>query len=156
MKDAYGHVGRGWAFPLGVDAWGRIAMVEGGDEIDASIRMILSTAPGERVMRPDFGCEIWDLVFAPMEPNTFGMMEYAVRRSLMQWEPRAELKDVRVCPAADEDGMVDIRIDYAIKATNDMRNLVYPFYVIPKEGQHLVPVTPLTIPSRTFALEETA
>jgi Bacteriophage baseplate protein W len=135
MTGALDHVGRGWAFPLRVDARGGIALLEGGEETDASIRMILSTAPGERLMRPDFGCEIWDLVFAPIEPNTLGMMTYAVRRALVQWEPRVELVDVSVEPSPVEDGQVDIFISYRIKATNDVRNLVYPFYVIPKEEQ---------------------
>jgi len=138
-----------------VDARGGIALVEGGDEIDASIRLILSTAPGERVMRPDFGCEIWDLLFAPLEPNTFGTMDYAVRRALIQWEPRIDLLDVVVEPSAEEDGLVDILVNYRIKATNDMRNLVYPFYVIPKEQP--AGATP-TIPagSGNLVLEETA
>jgi uncharacterized protein len=156
MTGAQDHVGRGWAFPLGVDARGGIAMVEAGAETDASIRMILSTAPGERVMRPDFGCDIWDLVFAPLEPNTFGMMDYAVRRALIQWEPRIELVDVVVQPAAEEDGQVDILITYVIKATNDMRNLVYPFYVIPKGEKQPVALEAVSGEFGTFALEETA
>lgn len=135
MTGMQDHVGRGWAYPLKVDTRGGIALLEGGEGTDASIRVILSTAPGERVMRPDFGCEIWDLVFAPLEPNTFGMMDSAVRRALAQWEPRIEVVDVVVQPSAEEDGQVDILVRYFIKATNDMRNLVYPFYVIPRGEQ---------------------
>jgi uncharacterized protein len=150
------HVGRGWAFPLRVDARGGMALITGGEETDASIRMVLSTAPGERVMRPDFGCQIWDLVFAPLEPNTFGMMEYAVRRALVQWEPRIELVSVAVEPSAVEDGQVDIFISYRIKATNDMRNLVYPFYVIPKGDRTMAgPADILSADSDALALEET-
>lgn len=156
MIEPQDHVGRGWAFPLEVDARGGIALVEGGEETDASIRMILSTAPGERVMRPDFGCAIWDLVFAPLEPNTFGMMEYAVRSSLVQWEPRVDIVSVNVAPSPTEDGQVEIFVTYRIKATNDTRNLVYPFYVIPKEqptgGQSGSPGAP----DITRVLEETA
>jgi phage baseplate assembly protein W len=129
--------------------------MEGGYEIDASIRMILSTAPGERVMRPDFGCEIWDLLFAPLEPNTFGTMDYVVRTALIQWEPRIDLLDVVVEPSAEEDGLVDILISYRIKATNDMRNLVYPFYVIPKE-QPAGPTPATPAGSGNLVLEETA
>lgn len=149
------HVGRGWAFPLRVDARGGIAMLEGGEKTDASIRMIISTAPGERVMRPDFGCAIWDHVFAPLEPYTFGMMEDAVRRALIQWEPRIGLVGVVVEPSKDEDGRVDIAITYRIKATNDLRNLVYPFYVIPKEAPaRRVPAAGEELANA--ALEETA
>jgi uncharacterized protein len=156
------HIGRGWAFPLRVDARGGIALVEGDDEIEGSIRMILSTAPGERVMRPDFGCEIWDLVFAPLEPNTIGQMDRAVRAALLQWEPRIEIANVAVQPAEDPDdeGQVDIFVGYRIKATNDIRNLVFPFYTIPKETPAGPP--PALVPARgaggrgNFVLEETA
>ena len=127
------HVGRGWAFPLSADARGGIAMVEGSEKTDASIRVILSTAPGERLMRPDFGCAIWDHVFAPLEPYTLNVMNDAVRRALIQWEPRIVLVDVAAELSEEEDGRVDITVTYRIKATNDLRNLVYPFYVIPKE-----------------------
>jgi phage baseplate assembly protein W len=127
-------VGRGWAFPLGVGPRGGIALVTGGDEIDASLRVILSTAPGERVMRPDFGCRIWDLLFSPVEPNSLGLMVQAVREAVGRWEPRVELQDVTVRPDSGDASRVFITLAYVIRTTNDRRNLVYPFYVIPKEG----------------------
>jgi phage baseplate assembly protein W len=133
MTSAYEHIGRGWAFPLRVDGRGGIALIGGEDEIEASIRMILMTAPGERVMRPDFGCELWDLVFHPLGPNTLGLMDQAVRRAVVQWEPRVELIDVTIDDTASDEGRADILLSYRVKATNDLRNLVYPFYVIPKE-----------------------
>lgn len=158
MTGVQDHIGRGWAFPLRVDARGGIALLEGAEDIDASIRMILSTAPGERLMRPDFGCQIWDLVFSPLEPNTFGMMDYAVRRALVQWEPRVELVDVVVKPSPVEDGQVEILISYRVKATNDMRNLVYPFYVIPTaESGELRQTGTASVPDRAMVVgkEET-
>lgn len=117
--------------------------------------MILLTAPGERVMRPDFGCEIWDLMFAPLGPNTFGMMNHAVRRAVVQWEPRVDLLDVTIDPSGSEEGRVDIIVSYRVKATNDTRNLVHPFYVIPKEEPGVsAPVGTASAGDRTFALKE--
>ena len=97
--------------------------------------MVLSTAKGERLMRPQFGCMIWDQLFDPINANTLGQMSQAVRESLQQWEPRIELELVEAHPDPDADGKVRIEITYRVKATNDRRNLVYPFYVIPREGE---------------------
>ena len=127
-------VGRGWAFPVEVGPRGGIALVGGADEIDASLRLILSTAPGERVMRPEFGCRIWDLLFAPVEPNSLGLMVQAVREAVGRWEPRVELQDVRAAPEVGDPARVLIRLAYSIRSTNASHNLVYPFYVIPREG----------------------
>lgn len=116
-----------------IDYTGNIAL-GAGDDCDAAIRMILGTAPGERVMRPEFGCAIWDLLFAPLNPSTIGQMEHAVRLALGQWEPRVTVDDVRIAIDPADEARVLIDIDYRINATNDSRNLVYPFYVIPEEG----------------------
>ena len=126
-------VGRGWAYPMRIDSRGGVALQSGGDEIDAAIRMILSTAPGERLMRPEFGCEIWDLLFAPINSNTLGMMSNSVEAALQRWEPRAEVESVETEPNGSHGGRVDITVTYRVLATNDRRNLVYPFYVIPGE-----------------------
>jgi uncharacterized protein len=132
-SDANTFIGRGIAFPMRVDHTGSIAMVTGPQDIDRSIVMVLSTAKGERLMRPQFGCAIWDQLFEPINANTLGLMAQAVRDAVGQWEPRVELEDVRT--AADEDGTGRVLIDitYRIRATNDRRNLVYPFYTIPGE-----------------------
>jgi len=127
-------VGTTIAFPLGVDQTGSIAMVTGHDAIERSVTMVLSTAPGERVMRPEFGCAIWNLLFDPVNDNTLGLMAQSVRQALAQWEPRIDVSTVTALPDPDDHSLVLIEIDYRIKATNDRRNLVYPFYVIPEEG----------------------
>ena len=127
-------VGTGWAFPLGTNSRGGVAVVSGPDEIRAAIRMILETTPGERVMRPDFGCGIWDYLFAPLNANTLGGMAQSVREALGRWKPRITLESVSARIDPDGLGLVLIEVDYAIRATNDRRNLVYPFYVIPREG----------------------
>jgi phage baseplate assembly protein W len=127
-------IGATIAFPLGVDQTGAIALVSGHEAIDRSMTMVLSTAPGERVMRPEFGCAIWDLLFDPVNDNTLGLMAQSVRQALAQWEPRIDVTSVAAAPDPDDPSLVLIDIDYRVKATNDRRNLVYPFYVIPEEG----------------------
>jgi phage baseplate assembly protein W len=124
-------VGRGWAFPLRTDPTGGIALVAGAREVEESIRLILATAPGERPMRPEFGCAVHDFVFAPADAGTAGDIAYAVRVALERWEPRIELAGVDVRFDAVELGTLYIDVEYAIRGTNDPRNLVFPFYVIP-------------------------
>jgi phage baseplate assembly protein W len=133
MSDAADFIGRGITFPLRVDQSGSIALGAGADGIDASIRMALITAPGERVMRPQFGCRIWNLLFEPINANTLGLMAEAVRDAISQWEPRVDLEDVDLQPDPDNPSRVVINLTYRVRSTNDRRNLVYPFYVIPKE-----------------------
>jgi phage baseplate assembly protein W len=99
------------------------------------MRMVLMTAPGERVMRPAFGCRIWELLFEPINANTLGQMGEAVREAMSRWEPRIDLDGINIEPDPSVDGAVRIAIDYRIKATNDHRNLVFPFYTIPREEE---------------------
>ena len=133
MSDAADFIGRGILFPMRVDQSGSIALGRGADDIDASIRMAIVTAPGERLMRPQFGCRIWDLLFEPINANTLGLMGEAVRDTVSQWEPRVELEDLDIEPDPAQAGRVMIRMSYRVRATNDRRNLVFPFYVIPRE-----------------------
>jgi phage baseplate assembly protein W len=135
MSDASEFIGRGVSFPLRVDQSGSIAMTSGASDIDSSIRMILTTAPGERVMRPLFGCRIWELLFEPINANTIGMMGEAVREAISRWEPRVTLERLEIVPDPGAFGVVQIQLDYRVRATNDRRNLVYPFYVIPREDE---------------------
>ena len=118
---------------MGVDHTGSIALTSGAEDLDRSIRVIIATAPGERLMRPTFGCRIWDLIFEPINGNTLGLMAFAVREAVGQWEPRVDVEHVDVEPDPQREGTVQIQIDYIVRTTNDRRNLVYPFYVIPRE-----------------------
>ena len=126
-------IGRGIAWPMGVDHTGALRMSDGAADIDRSIRVVIATAPGERVMRPEFGCRIWDLLFEPVTANLLGQMAQAVRDALAQWEPRATVEDVQVRQDDNDHALVHIGVQYVIRSTNDKRNLVYPFYVIPRE-----------------------
>ena len=125
-------IGNGWAFPAVINRNGSLRLVTGVEEVDAAIRMILSTVPGERVMRPEFGCAMWEMIFAPLTAGTIGLIEQAVREALERWEPRIELASVDAEPE-QHTGTVHITVTYRIRATNDVRNLVFPFYTIPTE-----------------------
>jgi phage baseplate assembly protein W len=127
------YLGSGWAFPLRVDGRGRIALVQDERAIARSIWLILSTAKGQRRMRPHFGCGIHELVFAGNDPTTLDLVRHYVTEALTWWEPRITVAEVRVTPDPEEPARLLIDITYFIKATNDERNLVYPFYVIPGE-----------------------
>jgi phage baseplate assembly protein W len=126
-------IGAGWAFPVATDATGSIALVVREREISEAIRLILATAPGERPMRPEFGCRVHDHVFAPINAETAGAIAHDVRYALETWEPRIDVQDVLVSFDRAESGTLYIDIHYAIRGTNDPRNLVFPFYVIPEE-----------------------
>src|SRR5579884_3161823 len=125
--------GAGWAFPMGVDGRGGIALATEDQAIERAIYIILSTAKGERRMRPHFGCAIHDLVFAPNDATTAGLIRYHVTEALGWWEPRIDVVEVDVRTDVDDPARVLVEIRYTIKATNDERSLVYPFYKIPGE-----------------------
>ncbi|MCU4746349.1 MULTISPECIES: GPW/gp25 family protein [Streptomyces] len=129
-------VGSGWAFPPRTDATGSIALVSGAQEIEESIRLILATSPGERPMRPEFGCALNDYVFAPADAGTAGQLAYEVRLALERWEPRVTVADVAVRFDRVDDGVLYIDISYSVRDANDPRNLVFPFYVIPQHEEH--------------------
>jgi phage baseplate assembly protein W len=123
-------LGTGLAFPFGVDERGHVALVSDVDDIDQAIRLILETAPGERPMRPEFGCAVHDMVFERVDATTSARIDDCVRAALERWEPRVAVEDV----AFDlDEPVLYIAIAYRVHATNARRNLVYPFYVIPEE-----------------------
>ena len=126
-------IGTGVGFPLRVDRQGALALVSGSDDINEAITLILSTAQGERPMRPLFGCGIHDYVFESVDAYTVGKLEREIRIALDRWEPRIEVIDITIDTANAESGRLPIDIEYAVRSTNDRRNLVYPFYVIPAE-----------------------
>jgi phage baseplate assembly protein W len=126
-------LGSGVAFPLQVDRRGGIALARDETDIDQAILLILGTAPGERPMRPEFGCGVHDFVFDTIDAGTVARMETEIRAALDRWEPRVEVTDVQFDLDGMERGELVIQITYRVRATNHVRNLVYPFYVIPAE-----------------------
>jgi phage baseplate assembly protein W len=129
-------IGTGVAFPLGVDRRGALALAHGDEDVRQAISIILATAPGERPMRPEFGCGVHDYVFDVLDAATLGRMEAEVRRALERWEPRIDVLDVGFELDGSADGPLSITIEYRLRATNDVRNLVYPFYVVPADEAH--------------------
>jgi Bacteriophage baseplate protein W len=126
-------IGRGWAFPIHPDANGGIALVSREREVAEAIRVIVSTVPGERPMRPEFGCRIHDFVFSPADDATADAISAEVTRALRMWEHRIDVGDVDVLYTEDDPTVFYIDIKYQMKQTNDRHNLVFPFYVIPGE-----------------------
>lgn len=123
-------LGVGWQFPVKRDAsQQRFALAEHEESIRQAIRIILSTAKGERVMRPDFGCGIYELVFAPNNAATRGMAEHYVSEALLLWEPRIEMFEVRATVGGEQGEELSISIDYRVRTTDNRFNLVYPFYL---------------------------
>jgi phage baseplate assembly protein W len=127
-------IGAGWAFPIRPNANGGIALVRRERELEDAMRIILSTYPGERPMRHEFGSRIRDYVFDGMTPSRMAELEVEVRSSLQRWEPRADVVNVRINRDDADRGLVYIDIEYQVKMTNDRRNLVFPFYTIPTDG----------------------
>ena len=125
-------LGVGWTYPVGTKMNGDIAMSQFEDDIREAIPIILGTAKGERVMRPDFGCGIHDLVFSPINTATITLVENSVREALTVYEPRIELIKVEALSDRAEEGKLLVNIDYRVRSTNSRFNLVYPFYL--KEG----------------------
>ena len=121
-------LGVGWKFPIRVNSKGGLSYSKGEEDIEESIWIILGTSKKERVMLPDFGCGIHDLVFAPLNPTTIGDIEYHVKDALIKWEPRIDVLNVRVEQKAEEPNLLLIRVDYRIRANNAYYNIVYPFY----------------------------
>jgi phage baseplate assembly protein W len=130
-------LGSGVAFPLRIDQRGGLALARGEDDVAQAIRIILATAPGERPMRPEFGCSIHDHVFDELDAATLGEMDRAIRSALARWEPRIEVTAVHFDLMEAVYGRVLIDVTYRLRATNSIRNLVHPFYVIPAEEQEI-------------------
>ena len=133
------YLGSGWSFPVTVvtpadppaapPEPNPIRMTANGEErVRESIRLILSTAPGERLMRPDFGCAIHDLVFAADDHSTLGRAANAVRSALVRWEPRIEVLKVKA-ERGEEPGLLLVDVEFRLRSSDSRFNLVYPFYL---------------------------
>jgi phage baseplate assembly protein W len=133
MASSSDFTGRGWAFPLRLDSAGSFVLSGGEQEVEEAVRLILGTAMGERPMRPEYGCGIHDLVFDTIDGTLAGRVAAQVRDSLLRWEPRIDVTEVTAAPLPTQPHVLGISVAYRIKATNDRRNLVFPFYTIPEE-----------------------
>ena len=128
-------IGRGWAFPVAPGPTGGIGLSSNVAEIEQAIRLIIGTSPGERAMRPTFGCRIHELVFAPLTDETLGLARRYVQEALGMWEPRITVDAVLATfdPSERDRGRLNIMVAYTIRASKDPRSLVYPFYLIERE-----------------------
>jgi len=129
MAQRKAFLGVGWKFPIDVDRRRGVAMSKYEDNIYESIIIILGTALGERVMRPDFGCRIHDLIFAPNNANTHGLIIYYVREAIVKWEPRVQDVTVEVETDPYDETKVLVKVQYKVISTNNVFNLVYPFFL---------------------------
>ncbi|MGO4543394.1 GPW/gp25 family protein [Paenibacillus sp. 2TAB23] len=123
-------LGKGWKFPVQVDATtGRIRMAEGEEDIEESIRIILRTSKGERLMRPDFGCGLRDFVFGTTDETSLRLIASDVQEAIRIWEPRVKDVEVEVKPDRENNGRVLMNVSYAVRSTNNLFNQVFPFYL---------------------------
>ena len=120
-----GFLGKGWAFLLGTESRGGIALSEGEDNIREAIRIILETAPGERDMRPGFGCGVWGILFDEVDASFEGRVAFLVENALARWEPRIAVQSVKADATEDQ---VVVDIAYTVRGTNREDNLVFPFF----------------------------
>jgi len=125
-------LGRGLSFPLRLNDRDRFAMVQGEIDIKQAIFIIVNTIPGERVMHPDFGCEIHSLIFWPANDQTAAIAERYVNDALLRWEPRIDLQSVTVFPGSTEVGELLIEVSYSVKNQHDSRSLIFPYYLLPE------------------------
>jgi phage baseplate assembly protein W len=122
-------LGKGWKFPVEVDRAGGVATAEDEAAIRQSIHVIIGTAPGERVMRPYFGCQIHELLYAPNNMSTASLAAHFAKEALTKWEPRIAEVEVQASPNDDEPNRLDLSVSYRVRSSNASRNLVYPFYL---------------------------
>lgn len=128
------YLGKGLAWPLQVNARGEIALAGGERDVQQSILIILATRPGERVMRPEFGCRAHELLFEPRNAATHTLMQRYVEQALRRWEPRIEVRSVQVGLDSDHESAWVVQIEYEIKTTHDVRSIVYPFFLAGEEN----------------------
>jgi Bacteriophage baseplate protein W len=122
-------IGRGWRFPIKVNAKGGLDWSEGPDRIRDAIWIVVSTSLGERLMRPEFGAGLKDYVFESNSATVRAELATAIRRALGRWEPRIDIVDLHVDASPDQESQVLIVLDYQIRDTNELFNMVFPFYL---------------------------
>ncbi len=130
-----GVLGTGLAFPVGVDHRGGLALSPGLTDVEQAIQIVLGTAPGERPMRPEFGCAIHDCVFEAVDAATLSRLEVAIREALLRWEPRIDVLGVGFDAERIAEGVLLVEVGYLVRDVNAERNLVHPFYLVPADEQ---------------------
>ncbi|MBV9270717.1 MAG: GPW/gp25 family protein [Candidatus Eremiobacteraeota bacterium] len=129
LQKARAFLGNGFAFPLRITPLGGFAFAAYEADVEQAVFQILSTAKGERVMLPDFGCGMHDLVFSPNTATQAGAVAAEVRQALVRWEPRIDVLNIDVAVSGEQGELLLIRVDYRIRANNAFYNVVYPFFI---------------------------
>lgn len=133
-KGVKAFLGTGWKFPVSIDgAAGRIRMSSNEENIEDSVRLIIGTRKGERVMEPEFGCRIWEYSFETLNYTTLHAMKNEVESALIRWEPRITDIQVDIDDEKAGEGLLLIHVSYMVRSTNNLYNMVYPFYI--NEGE---------------------
>lgn len=129
-------LGTGWSFPPEFDRPAKaVKMVSGEEDIQESLRILLSTVPGERVLQPSYGCGLKRVVFEQVSENTITEIKDLIERAVLFFEPRISLTYIEVDTSQVYKGLMRIRLDYTVRETNTRSNMVYPFYFL--EGTNL-------------------
>jgi hypothetical protein len=136
MSDHKTFLGRGWSFPPTFDnKAGTNNMVSDAEDIVQSLKLILFTSYGERIMRPEFGSNLSDSVFDSIDSVTINTLSDNIRQAIVEFEPRVTLNDVEIKHEDVYDGKLDIKLDYTIRTINVRTNIVFPYYF--KEGTNI-------------------
>ncbi|HEU0031277.1 MAG TPA: GPW/gp25 family protein [Kofleriaceae bacterium] len=138
MSSERDFLGKGLRFPVSVNLNGGVSSSAFEENVRQSIFIILGTAPGERIRRPDFGCRIHDLMFAPNNEMTAAIAEEYCEEAIYKYEPRVDKVICRAMPNADQPNRLDIRIEYVIAGKHEKRSLVYPFYLRNQDEEEAV------------------
>lgn len=127
--EPYSYLGKGWGFPPTFGNQGQtVEMLSAFDDVESSLRILIGTATGERVMQPDFGCNMEELVFEPLDATMKTYMKDKVFTAILYHEPRIDLLDVVFHDEQEREGLILIEIVYSVRGTNSRKNMVYPFY----------------------------
>lgn len=129
-------LGKGWSFPPNFSKSQKgLELVSDNEDIRQSLEILLSTRPGERVTRLDYGCDLTQLLYEPLTTGFITYIKDLIRTAILYHEPRIRLEEVNVIPRVEQEGVIDINVDYTIRTTNTRTNYVYPFYI--KEGTNI-------------------
>ncbi|MFB6317229.1 GPW/gp25 family protein [Saccharicrinis sp. FJH54] len=129
MADKGSFLGRGWSFPPEFDRErNTVLLTEDEVDIESSLHILLSTRPGERVMVPDYGCNLDELLFKPLDLTLKTYVTDLIKTAILYYEPRIDVNRIRMDQSTDSEGLLLINIDYTIRTTNSRKNMVYPFY----------------------------
>ena len=130
MANDRSFLGRGWAFPPAFSRAGAyVEMVSGADEVAESLKILLATTPGERIMQELFGCDLDGVLFEPLDQSFINTVTGMVSNAILDYEPRIDLNKLTVSESEQQDGLLLISIDYTIRGTNSRYNMVYPYYL---------------------------